>query len=170
MVSSWGFFRLYFRKERVYTMTQGRKALPTNIKVVKGTVRKNRVNKDEPKPKSDDVSMPDTLSDKAEKCWKQVSDHLKEAGLLTNVDQNALVMYCETFAKWQEANDMVTKKGPLHKTPNGHIQPSPFISIANKYFNQCKSMMTEFGMTPSSRSGISSSKGKDSESDPWSDM
>lgn len=144
-----------------------RKPLPTNLKILKGTDRPSRINKAEPKPKSDKVTMPSTLSPAAKKVWKQVSGHLKEAGILTNLDQPALVLYCEAFAKWKEANDYLVKNGPLYKTKNGHIQPSPFISICGRYFDQCKNMMTEFGMTPSSRTKVKTTKAGEESDDPW---
>lgn len=137
----------------------GRKKSATNIKLIKGTYRKGRENPKEPKPKSDAVRMPSGLSEGAQKCWKQVAKHLKDAGILTNIDQHALIMYCEANAKWREAMANLDKTGPITKTPNGHIQPSPFISISNKYFEQCRAMLTEFGMTPSSRSKVNADDG-----------
>jgi P27 family predicted phage terminase small subunit len=144
------------------------KPLPTNLKILRGTNVKHRQNKNEPQPNTDKVEMPKDLSPAAKTVWGQVADQLKECGILTNIDTPALSLYCEAFAKWKEANEMLVKNGPLYKTKNGHVQPSPFISIAGRYFDQCKAMMSEFGMTPSSRSKVvASGSKKKKDADPW---
>ncbi len=135
-------------------MTQGRKPLPTNLKLLKGTAQPCRMNKNEPKPKSDKVKMPTFLSPAAKKCWRRVSKTLSEAGLLTNLDVDALATYCEAFARWVDANEKVEKMGGVIKSPNGYPIINPYLSISNKAQEQMKTMITEFGMTPSSRTKI----------------
>ena len=147
----------------------GPKRLPTQLKVLKGTAQPCRINKNEPKPKADNVKMPPGLSDEAKKHWKLVSKQLLSAGLLTNLDVFALQMYCEAFARWSHANEQIQKYGPVVKTPNGFPTQSPFLQIANKAFDQMKGMLTEFGMTPSSRSKVHAGE-VDKPKDPWDDF
>jgi P27 family predicted phage terminase small subunit len=132
----------------------GRKPIPTNLKIVKGTAQPCRILKDEAKPKADAVRMPAGLSDDAKKQWKIAAKHLTAAGLLTNLDTFALAMYCEVFARWTYANDQIKKFGPIVKAPSGYPVQSPFLQIANKSFDQMTKMLVEFGMTPSSRSRV----------------
>lgn len=144
---------------------EGRKPLPTNIKLIKGTAKKSRLNNNEPKPKTDDIKMPTGMSDAAKKCWRQVSKQLKDASILTNLDTHALMLYCETYAKWQEANDKIKKFGAVIKAPSGFPVQSPYLAISNKAFDQMKAMLTEFGMTPSSRTKVSVQQ--DTEGSDW---
>ena len=132
----------------------GRKPLPSNLKLLKGTAQPCRMNKNEPKPKSDSVKMPTGLNAEAKKCWKAVSEQLKEVGILTNLDAHALSMYCITYARWLDANDKIEKMGAIIKAPSGYPIQNPYLSISNKALDQMRAIMTEFGMTPSSRSKI----------------
>ena len=132
----------------------GRKPIPTNLKIVKGTAQPCRILKDEAKPKADAVRMPAGLSDDAKKQWKLVAKQLTAAGLLTNLDTFALAMYCEVFGRWSYANDQIKENGPIVTAPSGYPVQSPFLQIANKSFDQMTKMLVEFGMTPSSRSRV----------------
>jgi P27 family predicted phage terminase small subunit len=136
-------------------MSKGRKPKPTALKILHGTDQPSRMNPNEPKPSSDKVKMPDCLSPEAQECWEQVAQHLSDAGVLTNLDIHALTLYCEAYARWKTANDMVVRYGTVIKTKNGNAVQSPYLAIANKGFDQLTKMMSEFGMTPSSRTRVS---------------
>jgi len=79
---------------------------------------------------------------------------------MTNLDNAALGMYCESYAKYVDANKKIHKLGTIIKAPSGYPIPSPYLSIACKAFEEMRKMLVEFGMTPSSRAGIQSSKPK----------
>ena len=147
----------------------GRKSLPTNLKVIQGTDRKHRINKDEPKPKSDNLVMPKGMSVKAVECWGEVSKNLKQAGILTNLDNHALMLYCEAYARWVDANDNLKLEGVVIIAKSGFPVQSPYLAIANKAFDQMTKLLTEFGMTPSSRSKVQVTDIKKKE-DPWDDV
>ena len=136
-------------------MAAGRKPKPTKLKLLTGTAQPCRMNDKEPKPKSDNIKMPAGLSEKAKKCWRLVAKQLTDAGVLTNLDVHALAMYCEVFTRWQDANEKLAKFGPVIKAPSGFPVQSPYLQISNKSFDQMKSMLVEFGMTPSSRTRVS---------------
>ena len=145
----------------------GRKPIPTNLKLLKGTAQPCRIKKDEPKPKADDIRMPESLSDNAKKHWEIVCKQLQDADIITNLDAHALAMYCEAYSRWTMANEQIAKYGVIIKTPNGFPAQSPYLQIANKAFDQMKLMLVEFGMTPSSRSRIGTVT--KSENDPLED-
>ena len=128
--------------------------LPTKLKIFKGTDKKIRLNENEPEPLSDNIVMPEHLSKKAKKQWEKIVEQLTGAGIMTNLDQDALELYCEAYAKWADANDKLRTHGMVVKAPSGYPIPSPYLSIANKAFEQLRQMMIEFGMTPSSRTRI----------------
>ncbi len=136
-------------------MAAGRKPKPTALKLLTGTAQPSRMIKNEAKPKADAIKMPDHLSDGAKKCWAIVSKQLREAEVLTNLDTHALAMYCEVFARWQTANQSLAKYGPVIKAPSGFPVQSPYLQISNKSFDQMKALLVEFGMTPSSRTKVS---------------
>lgn len=146
---------------------KGRKQLPTNLKVIRGTAQPCRVNENEPKPEKVKHSLPPkTLSDAAKKHWRVISKELEACGVLTRVDKDALAVYCELYAQWLEASEMIKKKGIViadpryadRKTEKGKsmVVPvlSPYFKASMKLSEQMKQMLCEFGMTPSSRSRI----------------
>lgn len=133
----------------------GRKRLPTNLKVLRGTDQPCRMNPAEVKPDSDQLEPPLELSAMARVHWDDISKKLAKAGLLTNLDVTALTMYCEAYATWADATENIRKFGTIIKTPKtGYPMPSPYLQVANKAFEQMKSLLTEFGMTPAARAKV----------------
>ena len=107
---------------------------------------------------------PTSLSDEAKKHWRKVVGYLEDAGVLTAMDLDALTMYCELYSQWVEANDMIRKKGmviadPRHKD---RVVPmtNPYFRNALKLSEQMKAFLTEFGMTPSSRTRVAAANPK----------
>ena len=72
----------------------GRKKLPTNLKILKGTQRADRVNPNEPMPDPNIPEAPDFLSKDALIEWGRITAQLFKLGLLTDIDMAALALYC----------------------------------------------------------------------------
>ncbi len=157
---------------------KGQKPKPTNLKVIHGTAQPCRMNPREPKPeKLASPKPPRTLSTEARKHWRRITRDLESCGVLTNMDQDALSVYCELYAQWVEAGDMVRKKGMViadpryadRKTEKGKamVVPvlSPYFRASLKLSDQMKQMLVEFGMTPSSRTRVQT--GRDHAEDPF---
>ena len=149
----------------------GRKPLPTNLKVIRGTARPCRLEEKEPKASTvKRPAAPKNLSDNARKHWQKITKDLACCGVLTRMDQDALAIYCELYARWVEAGDMIQKKGMViadlryagKTTKDGQriTVPvlSPYFRASLKLADQMKQMLTEFGMTPSSRTRIKADK------------
>ena len=75
-------------------------------------------------------------------------------GVLTKIDRAALAAYCQTYARWREAEDLLVEKGPLYRTQSNNIIQSPLVGIANRALDLMHKYLTEFGLTPSSRTRI----------------
>jgi P27 family predicted phage terminase small subunit len=151
-------------------MAAGRKPQPTKLKEVKGNPGKRPLPKDEPKVSVEAPEAPEHLSDEAAEHWDVVVRHLYEAGVMTALDADALAMYCEAYARWVDANAKIRKHGPVVKTPNGFPAQSPYLQVANKAFEQMRSILTEFGMTPSSRTRISAGNGDGKNGNPFGQL
>jgi P27 family predicted phage terminase small subunit len=131
--------------------------VPTALKIVRGNPGHRPINKAEPMPPSD-AAMPAWLSPEAQEHWPLIAGQLRDAGILTVIDAPALALYCESFARWKNANDQVVKYGAVVKSPNGYPIQSPFLAIANRAHDQMVRLLAEFGMTPSSRSRVTTMK------------
>jgi len=118
---------------------------------------------DEPRLESCFPDPPDHLSEAARKHWNEVGGMLHEAGILTAVDADALAAYCELHARWVEANEKIREYGLVIKSPSGAPMQSPYFKISAITFDAMKAMLVEFGMTPSSRARVKSTKPKEVE-------
>ena len=134
---------------------KGRKPKPTGTKVLEGTFRPDRANKDEPRPKPAGREPPSHLSGPAKDEWHRTGAVLYPLGLLTELDVPAFELYCETYARWLEAKDKVAEKGTVLVTSNKNLIQNPYLAIANKAQEQMMKILAEFGMTQSSRTRVS---------------
>ena len=109
--------------------TRGRKPKPTAMKELEGNPGKHPLNTSEPKPNKKAPACPKWLEPEAKKEWRRLAKQMEAIGILTEVDMAAFAGYCQAYARWKEAEE-----------------------IMNKFAEQ-------FGLTPSSRSRIIASDG-----------
>lgn len=133
----------------------GRPRKPTQLHIVTGTARNDRMNPDEPQPGIEIPSCPPGLSAGAKTEWRRISPILEDMGLLSNMDRSALAAYCETYGRWMRSLKEIQKGGEVIETPNGSLQVSPWVSIARNAEKEIRQFCSEFGMTPASRSKVS---------------
>jgi P27 family predicted phage terminase small subunit len=130
-------------------MKRGVKPKPTAIKLFEGDIHKERHNAREPQPEAVSPPPPDWMSDAEKEVWNRTAPDLYRMGVLSTVDLPALEAYCSCYVKWREAKEKATIG--VVQTPSGYIQQNPLISVELRYLNTMRLLMTEFGMTPSSR-------------------
>jgi P27 family predicted phage terminase small subunit len=148
-------------------MTAGRKPKPTRMKVVQGTFRQDRTTLNEPKPKNQLPPCPDFLEGRARQEYFRIGRKLERIGVLTEVDELALVSLCQSWAEYIEATEQARKTGMLVKSPSGYPIVNPYVTLANQALKRVRSFLTEFGMTPGSRSRISAAEVVDESENPW---
>ncbi len=145
----------------------GRKASPTALKLIKGNPGKRAINKAEPKPKAVRPRKPAHIDAKAKRYWEDLCKILEDMGVLTIADGKALEMLCDAYADYRDCQAIVKKEGRTYITfsvaGDKLIKAHPAVSQASDAWKRVKSMMSEFGLTPSSRSGV---KGKSADIDP----
>lgn len=140
----------------------GRKAVPTSLKVLMGNPGKRPLNKNEPKPKPVAPPCPAWLPAKAKYYWRQVAPELERLGLLTAVDGPALAVALTHLAIIAEAAAIIKRDGILttdldHPAPDG--TPGQRKHPANQLIRDSsaafKQWVSEFGLTPAARVGLS---------------
>lgn len=132
----------------------GRKPLPTQLKLVKGTARPHRMNPAEPRPTVSVPVPPGHLDNAAAAKFTQMAELLARHAVMTELDAGALARYVVIWRRWLEAEQEVNRRGPVVKTSNDNIIQNPFLAVANKCLAQMAQIESEFGLTPSSRSRI----------------
>ena len=150
---------------------RGRKPKPTKLKIISANPGKRPINDSEPDPDKSPVcpDAPEHLSDAAKAEWGRMAPSLYDIGLLTKIDVSALEAYCTAYARWVEAEDKIRAHGMIVKSPKGYPMQSPYLAIANRAVDQMRGFLTEFGMTPSSRSRVSVGGKKKSDNE-WDDI
>ncbi|WP_323768596.1 phage terminase small subunit P27 family [Marinovum sp.] len=144
---------------------RGPKTLPTNLKVVTGTVRPHRLNPDEPRPEPVAPDAPDHLTDVARAEWDRIVTELTALGLLTRLDRGSLAAYCQAWGRWRTAEEALARmagrdsatEGLMIRTKSGNFIQNPLVGTANKAMADMLRYAAEFGMTPSARSRIRTS-------------
>ena len=110
--------------------TRGRKPKPTAVKVLEGNPGKRPLNMFEPTPEKVAPECPDWLNEEAKAEWDRLVDKMVELGTLTEMDMAAFAGYCQSYARWKEAEEFIEKHGTIVKTPSGYWQQVPQVSIA----------------------------------------
>lgn len=151
-------------------MTAGRKPKPTNLKLIQGTYRQDRANPSEPKPKPVIPPCPEFLQGEGRKLYQKTAKKLARIGLMTELDDMALAMLCQGWTEYLEATEQVKKSGILVKSPNGFPVLNPYLTVANQALKKVRSLLTEFGMSPGSRSRIHAAATSDESDDEWSKL
>ena len=152
---------------------KGRKPTPTSLKIIRGNPGKRSLSKDEPTPEAVCPPPPAVLSSAAKKHWRIVVKQLFEADLMTNLDIDALTIYCEAYARWVLAGEAIREEGAIitqksHDGSTEYLKQNPWLMIQQKSFDQMKGMLVEFGMSPSSRTRVRTVDKKQPD-DGWSD-
>jgi P27 family predicted phage terminase small subunit len=127
------------------------KPKPSVLRALEG----QRVNKQEPKPDRTISRCPMWLEGEAKTEWNRIVPELQRLRLLTKVDITALIGYCQSWARYVEAEQYLSKNDTVFVTETGYMQQVPQVGMAQKYLKLCQSFMTEFGLTPSSRAKLS---------------
>lgn len=132
---------------------------PTSIKLLKGNPGRRPLNDREPEPKRARPRCPNWLSKDARAIWKTLVPQLRDMGVLTRIDGQALTRYCTLWARWKRAEQFIEKHGDVYpfKDDRGnlkYLQQFPQVAIAHKLATHLTRLEQEFGMTPSSRSRI----------------
>ena len=99
--------------------TRGRKPKPTAVKVLEGNPEKRPLNMFGPTPEKIVPECPNWLNDEAKAEWNRLVDKIVELGTLTEMDMAAFAGYCQSYAKWKEAEEFIEKQNGCWKHQSG---------------------------------------------------
>ena len=133
----------------------GRKPKPTSLKLLQGNPGKRPMNEYEAKPEPRLPTPPVHLSKEARKEWRRSGAFLLQLGLISDLDRAAFAAYCTAYGRWIEAEEALRTYGVMIKSPNGFPMQSPYLSVANKAMEQMRSLLSEFGVSPATRTRVS---------------
>lgn len=134
------------------------KRLPTELKKQRGTLRKDRMNDNEPKLPSIIPPIPTWLSEDGQKAFSELSTLLHDMSVLTQADELALTLLCDAYSEYKRAKEVVNELGATMEVTsregNSKSVIRPEVQIANQSFVRVFQLLKEFGLTPSSRAKV----------------
>lgn len=155
----------------------GRRPKPTALRKLEGNRGKRALNSKEPMPELGEPEMPDRLAPLAQQEWRRIVPELLALGVLSKLDQKALAGYCSAYARHCQAEDDVAKYGltieePVIDTKTGkqrkirgrllvRLKANPAAAKSSDAAKLMKSFLIEFGLTPASRSRLSTNPNGD---------
>lgn len=132
----------------------GRKPKPPELKLVEGNPGHRAIPDNTPKPPPKRPSRPSWILPEAKREWNRIVPQLERLGLLTSVDRAALAGYCQAWARYRQAEEMLDAEGFASTNANGNVLQHPAVSISRNMLQQVRAFAAEFGLTPSSRGRI----------------
>lgn len=132
---------------------------PTALRLLEGNPGHLPINPREPMPPRSGIVKPAWLGQVASEHWDEHFDVLDRIGVFTRVDSATFARYCDLWEKWKAARDFITDKGTCYPIKNFEgevigLQRYPQMNDYNQLSQQITRLEQEFGMTPSSRTGI----------------
>jgi P27 family predicted phage terminase small subunit len=99
------------------------------LRLVGGNAGRRLLNEAEPAPEAGIPDPPAELGKKALAEWRSVAEPLYHAGILTKLDRAALAAYCQSYARWVQAEQVLTRMaatdpvtgGLVIRTSNGNV-------------------------------------------------
>lgn len=154
---------------------RGRKPLPTDIKKNRGTLQPCRENSSEPKPNraTKDMAPPDHLTARGKRMFNEFKSLLIDMNVLTNVDRKALEMLVDAYDQYREARDFLAENGLTYKSSGRsgtQIKPYPEVAVRSDSWKRFVNLLVQFGLTPSSRSGVNANTAATKEDDALSEL
>lgn len=142
---------------------RGPKTKPTALKLIDGSYRKTRANPNEPTPPLGIPKRPPFLDNDPIACeeWDYQVEILHACGVLAENDGAVLGAFCVQVSRLAQAQKELMRlkeQNPLlsliTKTTGGNYIQNPLIGISNRAMLIMARLAAEYGLTPSSRSGI----------------
>jgi len=135
-----------------------RQPLPRQLKIDNGETRPSRVNYDDPDFSGQVPCPPHWLDDEAKTEWKRIAPYLSQYDLLTEADRAEFCNYCVAWSDFVEAVKTLQEQGKYYETQQGYVYPNPAVGERNKAAERMHRYAQQFGLTPSHRQKISTSK------------
>ena len=133
----------------------GPRRKPTNLKMLSNKKFHGQGRENEPQPDIEEPDCPEHLTGEAVKEWNEIVPILKKNGLITRMDKAMLAAYCQAYGTWVEISKTLQTTQLIYKNAAGNITVNPLIWLRDKALGHMMKCATQFGLSPSSRSDVS---------------
>lgn len=153
-------------------MTRGRKAKPEHLKLLAGTNRKSPTAKNAPTASKDGLLPPEWLPEDCHTWFWIIRDRISVFKLDSSSFTEAVAMIAMRIHDIEDCSAIIAKEGrtylTLSTTGERLAKGHPAVGQRNEAMRHLQSLLSEFGLTPSSISKVGVVQGEQKEKDPWS--
>lgn len=138
-------------------MTRGAPPIPAAVKQARGNPGRRPINEREPKPAVGLPPCPPYFGDDGRRLWGQLGAALLKLGVLTTIDGTALELLCTAYEDWRKARQVIETQGWTYETNTAHgviVRQRPEVQQADAARKTLRALLSDFGLTPSSRSRL----------------
>lgn len=86
--------------------------------------------------------------------WNRLGKELERLGLVTQLDKGTFAMYCQTYARWAQAEKAMKASGSdgcFEETASNGLQLSANLKLSNSCVATMTKLICEFGLSPTAR-------------------
>lgn len=131
---------------------------PTHLRLVKGNPSKRAINKNEPKPPSGVPPIPKHFDKRGKYWFKRMGEELDAVGVMSTLDAKALELLVEAYTEYRHHCEVLDKEGYTYQTGSATgekiVKAHPAAAMKADAWKRIRAMLSEFGMTPASRSKV----------------
>lgn len=147
---------------------RGPRPQPSSIRIARGNPGKRPLNDREPVPAGGSIHPPEWVVGVARAKWDDVVPKLESMRVITPADVEAIARYCAMYEQWvkyleqmRRGLDVIVLRDKDGKVR--YMQSSPAATMFVKLAASMLRIEQEYGLTPSARTGISTSDGETDE-------
>jgi P27 family predicted phage terminase small subunit len=131
---------------------------PAALRLLRGNPGRRRI-KQEPLPERGALPAPPPyLDERARAEWTRTAPELHQLGLLTVCDLAVFAAYCQSYARWVEAEQQLAASSLTIETTNGNVIQSPLVGIARRAAHDMVKFAIEMGLTPGGRQRLATTE------------
>ena len=140
---------------------RGPAPMPTQLKVLHGEKREERLNRAAPKPGGGKPIMPTGMTPEAQKVWRRQMRAMDGLGILTAVDADSLRAYCEAVSRYAYAAKALGDSTPVWPGRDGNLVKNPLHQVVRDNAMLIRLFARDLGFLPSAREGLHVNSDKD---------
>ena len=135
---------------------RGRPPTPVKILKLRGTYRRDR-HEGVPDPPAKAPPCPTWFGKSApwgkmaRQEYRRLSRALAAIGVLTEIDRDTLLAYCDAVARWRHWRAELDRRGWTQMTSTGYEAPRPEVAFLNRAMEDMRRFGASLGLSPSDR-------------------
>lgn len=143
-------------------MSKGRKKLPDQLKLIKGTLQKCRAAGVPGGQDEAPMTAPENLSEAARVHFSTLKENIAQLGLDSATFTEVAILAAMRLAEIDECDLLIAEHGRVIETTTEAgsllLRANPAVTMRNEAMRHLQSLLAEFGLTPTAATRVSARK------------